>query len=174
MSGSSVENTPAELAAACDIRSCTQCQNVVDVALRGADRIKRSHAVTCPMKVRCYWTTAHSFFIMSLVPYSCLSFALCTSSSLSCSSVVLLVAAAAVITAVRFSSVLPLSPKQQAVSRVQLRCSNPPQTHSASSPSILHTRSSFHTRHFHYRHPYTRLQHRLGHPSRTNLTYHMT
>ena len=50
---------------------------------------------------------------------------------------------------------------QQAVSRVQQRCSKPPQTHSTSSPSILHTHLSFHTRHFHHRHPYTRLQHRL-------------
>jgi hypothetical protein len=51
--------------------------------------------------------------------------------------------------------------KQQALSRVQQRCSKPSQTHDASSPNILHTRSSFHTRHFHHRHPYTRLQHRL-------------
>ena len=51
--------------------------------------------------------------------------------------------------------------QQEALSRVQQRCSKPPQTHNTSSPSILHTRSSFHTRHFHHRHPYTRLQHRL-------------
>ena len=64
--------------------------------------------------------------------------------------------------------------KQQGPSRVWQRYSKPPQTHSTSSRSILHTRSSFHIRHFHYRHPYTRLQHRLEHVSRTNLTYHMT
>ena len=51
--------------------------------------------------------------------------------------------------------------QQHALSRVQQRCSKPPQTLSTPSPSILHTRSSFHTRHFHHRHPYTRLQHRL-------------
>ena len=51
--------------------------------------------------------------------------------------------------------------QQHALSRVQQRCSKPSQTHDASSPNILHTRSSFHTRHFHHRHPYTRLQHRL-------------
>ena len=51
--------------------------------------------------------------------------------------------------------------QQEALSRVQQRCSKPTHTHSTSSPSILHTRSSFHTRHFHHRHPYTRLQHRL-------------
>mmetsp|Transcript_76301 Transcript_76301/g.151228 ORF Transcript_76301/g.151228 Transcript_76301/m.151228 type:complete len:107 (-) Transcript_76301:22-342(-) len=51
--------------------------------------------------------------------------------------------------------------QQHALSRVQQRCSKPTHTHSTSSPSILHTRSSFHTRHFHHRHPYTRLQHRL-------------
>ena len=64
--------------------------------------------------------------------------------------------------------------QQHALSRVQQRCSKPPQTLSTPSPSILHTCPSFHTRHFHYRHPYTRLQYRLGHRSRTNLTHHMT
>ena len=64
--------------------------------------------------------------------------------------------------------------QQQVLSREQQRYSKPPHTLSTSSRSILHTRSSFHIRHFHYRHPYTRLQHRLEHVSRTNLTYHMT
>ena len=64
--------------------------------------------------------------------------------------------------------------QEQALSRVQQRCSKPPQTFSTPSPSILHTCPSFHTRHFHYRHPYARLQHRLRHSSRTNPTYHMT
>ena len=64
--------------------------------------------------------------------------------------------------------------KQQGLSREQQRYSKLPHTLSTSSRSILHTRSSFHIRHFHYRHPYTRLQHRLEHVSRTNLTYHMT
>ena len=64
--------------------------------------------------------------------------------------------------------------QQEALSRVQQRCSKPSQTLSTPSPSILHTCPSFHTRHFHYRHPYTRMQYRLGHRSRTNLTHHMT
>ena len=50
---------------------------------------------------------------------------------------------------------------QQAFSRVRQRCCDLPQTHSIPSPSILHMHSSFRTRHFHHRHPYTRLQHRL-------------
>ena len=48
--------------------------------------------------------------------------------------------------------------KKKAFSRVQQRCSKPPQTLSTSSPSILHTRPSFHARHFHHPHPYARLQ----------------
>ena len=63
---------------------------------------------------------------------------------------------------------------QQAFSRVRQRCCVLPQTHSISSPSILHMHSSFHTHHFDHRHTYTRLQYRLGHRSRTNLTHHMT
>jgi hypothetical protein len=63
--------------------------------------------------------------------------------------------------------------QEEAVSRVELKYSKPPKTPSTSTRSILHARPSFHTRHFLYRHPYTRLQHRLGHPSRTNLTDHM-
>ena len=61
---------------------------------------------------------------------------------------------------------------QQASSRVQQRYCVLPQTHGIPSPSIPHMHSSFQARHFNHRHTYTRLQHRLGHRSRTNLIYH--